>query len=158
MHTTTVFCLAKKRVTSQRLVSVKDTWIQFNNRSRNIFFCFVWSELCFGGFNVIFLCLRCTLQFERYRFFRVSRAGPRSNGQLLGRRSGAEGPTQRELDDFRDRYPIDSRAYGVSWPRKRTQGQVLGGWWMWGLIWVVWDEFGRTFVIQQFRFGVFVGG
>lgn len=24
-----------------------------------------------------------------------------------------EGPTQRELDDFRDRYPIDSRAYGV---------------------------------------------
>eukprot|EP00913_Durusdinium_trenchii_P024563 g23059.t2 len=30
-----------------------------------------------------------------------------------GARSGAEGPTQRELDDFRDRYPIDSRAYGV---------------------------------------------
>lgn len=30
-------------------------------------------------------------------------------------RTGSEGPTQRELDDFRDRYPIDSRAYGVGY-------------------------------------------
>ena len=29
-------------------------------------------------------------------------------------RRSSEGPSQRELDDFRERYPIDGRAYGVS--------------------------------------------
>jgi len=53
------------------------------------------------------------LRLAAYKRSGRSRSRSRSPIRLKTSRTGSEGPTQRELDDFRDRYPIDSRAYGV---------------------------------------------